>query len=103
MSVVSNQTVRIQVSGRFPLTALALYPLQHTSDAAEIEDASKGKVKWAVRLSFYANCILAILQIYAAASSLSLSLFAVSSASSLDGRTFGLRPREGRASVLRLR
>ena len=50
----------------------------HTSDAAELEDASKGKVKWAVRLSFWANCVLAVLQIYAAASSLSLSLFAVS-------------------------
>jgi len=52
--------------------------LQHTSEAKELQDASSGKVTLAVRLSFIANCLLAVLQIYAAASSLSLSLFAVS-------------------------
>lgn len=54
-----------------------LKPLHvHTSDAQQAEDDNKSQVKWAIRLSFLANFALAILQLYAAISSLSLSLFA---------------------------
>lgn len=47
-----------------------------TSEAADAAEESALKVKIAVYASFYANCALAILQLYAAVSSLSLSLFA---------------------------
>lgn len=54
-----------------------LKPLHaHTADAAEQEAANRSSVVWAIRLSFFANIILAVLQLYAAVSSLSLSLFA---------------------------
>ncbi|KAL7410780.1 hypothetical protein BDY24DRAFT_343675 [Mrakia frigida] len=56
----------------------------HSSEAAELEAASSKKVKLAVQLSFIANCVLAVLQIYAAASSLSLSLFATAADSIFD-------------------
>lgn len=57
---------------------------KHTSDAKDLEEASSRKVKLAIQLSFIANILLAILQVYAAASSLSLSLFAVSLAGAGD-------------------
>lgn len=54
-----------------------LKPLHvHTSDAQQAEDDAKRQVRWAIRLSFFANFALAVLQLYAAISSLSLSLFA---------------------------
>lgn len=45
-------------------------------EGEEAEENSASMVKWAVYLSFYSNCLLACLQLYAAISSLSLSLFA---------------------------
>ncbi|CDZ98613.1 Mitochondrial Fe2 transporter MMT1 and related transporters (cation diffusion facilitator superfamily) [Phaffia rhodozyma] len=56
----------------------------HTSEATEEEDASALKVKIAIRASFICNCLLAILQLYAALSSLSLSLFATAIDSVFD-------------------
>lgn len=54
-----------------------LKPLHaHTSDAAQATQDNALKVKIAIRASFIANFILAALQLYAAISSLSLSLFA---------------------------
>lgn len=54
-----------------------LKPLSsHTADAAAEEEAASKSVWWAIKLSLYCNCVLAILQLYAAISSLSLSLFA---------------------------
>ncbi|KAI5454319.1 hypothetical protein NCC49_004376 [Naganishia albida] len=47
-----------------------------TSEAQEEENDAAGSVRWAIRLSLYANFALAGLQLYAAISSLSLSLFA---------------------------
>lgn len=48
----------------------------HTSECAQKEEDSALKVKIAIRASFICNCCLAVLQLYAAFSSLSLSLFA---------------------------
>jgi hypothetical protein len=56
----------------------------HTAEAREEEDASALKVKIAIRASFICNCLLAVLQLYAAFSSLSLSLFATAIDSVFD-------------------
>lgn len=56
----------------------------HTAEALEEEDASALKVKIAIRASFICNCLLAVLQLYAAFSSLSLSLFATAIDSVFD-------------------
>ncbi|KAJ7069982.1 hypothetical protein C8F01DRAFT_539487 [Mycena amicta] len=49
---------------------------QHIESAQEEEDTNRLAIKIAIRASLLANCVLAVLQIYAAASSLSLSFFA---------------------------
>ncbi|KAF7299194.1 Cation diffusion facilitator [Mycena indigotica] len=49
---------------------------QHIESAQEEEDSNRLAIKIAIRASLIANIVLAILQIYAAASSLSLSFFA---------------------------
>ncbi|KAJ6512084.1 cation efflux family-domain-containing protein [Mycena vitilis] len=49
---------------------------QHIEVAQEEEDTNRLAIKIAIYGSLVANCVLAILQIYAAASSLSLSFFA---------------------------
>lgn len=56
----------------------------HSAEARAEEDASALKVKIAVRASFICNCLLAVLQLYAAFSSLSLSLFATAIDSVFD-------------------
>lgn len=54
-----------------------LKPLvQHAQEAKDEEEAHKLPVKIAVNASLACNCVLAIIQIYAAVSSLSLSFFA---------------------------
>lgn len=53
-----------------------LKPLsKHAEEAQDAEDSGRLPVKIAVWASLAANCCLAILQLYAAASSLSLSFF----------------------------
>ena len=53
-----------------------LKPLsKHAEEAQDAEDSSRLPVKIAVWASLAANCCLAVLQLYAAASSLSLSFF----------------------------
>lgn len=78
-SVFSQRDRVVLYASGFPerlvLTSCALLPLS-TSEAADAAEESALKVKIAVYASFYANCALAILQLYAAVSSLSLSLFA---------------------------
>ncbi|SCV74690.1 BQ2448_7719 [Microbotryum intermedium] len=49
---------------------------KHIQEAAEEEDANRLPIKIAIYGSFICNCVLAILQLYAAISSLSLSFFA---------------------------
>ncbi|KAJ7459680.1 cation efflux family-domain-containing protein [Mycena latifolia] len=49
---------------------------QHIENAQEEEDTNRLAIKIAIYGSLIANCVLAVLQIYAAASSLSLSFFA---------------------------
>nr|GAT50611.1 cation diffusion facilitator [Mycena chlorophos] len=49
---------------------------QHIETAQEEEDTNRLAIKIAIRASLVCNCALAVLQIYAAASSLSLSFFA---------------------------
>jgi divalent metal cation (Fe/Co/Zn/Cd) transporter len=56
----------------------------HTSEAQEEEDSHALKVQIAIKMSFVCNCILAVLQLYAAFSSLSLSLFATAIDSVFD-------------------
>lgn len=48
----------------------------HTAEGEQDAKDMALKVKLAVNISFFANCILAVLQLYSAISSLSLSLFA---------------------------
>lgn len=48
----------------------------HTADGEQEAKDMAFKVKLAVNISFFANCCLAILQLYSAISSLSLALFA---------------------------
>ncbi|GAA5877806.1 hypothetical protein JCM8547_002689 [Rhodosporidiobolus lusitaniae] len=53
-----------------------LKPLdQHVAEAEEEEDANRMAIKIAIYGSLACNCVLAILQLYAAISSLSLSIF----------------------------
>jgi len=62
-----------------------LKPLsKHADDARDEEAASRLPVKIAVNVSLAANVCLAVLQLYAAASSLSLSFFATASDSVFD-------------------
>lgn len=62
-----------------------LKPLhEHSRDDEEAREDNALKVKFAIYGSFAANCILAILQLYAAISSLSLSLFATAADSVFD-------------------
>jgi hypothetical protein len=57
--------------------ASLLKPLSaHTADGEQDVKNMALKVKLAVNISFFANCCLAVLQLYAAISSGSLSLFA---------------------------
>lgn len=49
---------------------------EDAQDALDQTSSSAKHVRWAVRLSFIVNCLLAVLQLYAAISSLSLSFFA---------------------------
>ncbi|KIK54969.1 hypothetical protein GYMLUDRAFT_231377 [Collybiopsis luxurians FD-317 M1] len=56
----------------------------HAQEGSDEFDANSLKVKIAVRASFLANCILAVLQLYAAISSLSLSFFATAADSVFD-------------------
>ncbi|GAA5997485.1 cation diffusion facilitator family transporter [Rhodotorula paludigena] len=48
---------------------------EHVREAEEEEDASRLAIKIAIYGSLFCNCILAVLQLYAAISSLSLSIF----------------------------
>ncbi|GAA6011073.1 hypothetical protein JCM10207_005486 [Rhodosporidiobolus poonsookiae] len=48
---------------------------QHVSEAEEEEDSNRLAIKIAIYASLACNCVLAILQLYAAISSLSLSIF----------------------------
>ncbi|THV03053.1 cation diffusion facilitator 1 [Dendrothele bispora CBS 962.96] len=56
----------------------------HAQEGADESEENSLKVKIAIRASFFANCILAILQLYAAISSLSLSFFATAADSVFD-------------------
>ncbi|KAH9969137.1 hypothetical protein BC827DRAFT_1168043 [Russula dissimulans] len=58
------------------ITSLLKPMEEHTEDARNEEDLSRLPVKIAVRASLFANIALAVLQIYAAVSSASLSLLA---------------------------
>ncbi|KAK1226860.1 hypothetical protein PQX77_010164 [Marasmius sp. AFHP31] len=56
----------------------------HAQEGSDDVEGNALKVKIAVRASFICNCILAILQLYAAISSLSLSFFATAADSVFD-------------------
>ncbi|KAJ7935456.1 cation efflux family-domain-containing protein [Mycena leptocephala] len=58
------------------IQALLMTMDQHIESAQEDEDTNRLAIKIAIYGSLVANCVLAILQIYAAVSSLSLSFFA---------------------------
>jgi len=63
--------------GQNELIDKLLKPLAvHTAEGQQSEADMALKVKIAVNVSFAANCILAIIQLYAAISSMSLALFA---------------------------
>ncbi|KAF9266063.1 CDF-like metal transporter [Marasmius fiardii PR-910] len=62
------------------LKSLETHAQEGTDDAQE----NALKVKIAIRLSFIANCLLSVLQLYAAISSLSLSFFATAADSVFD-------------------
>ncbi|KAG7097590.1 hypothetical protein E1B28_004927 [Marasmius oreades] len=56
----------------------------HAQEGTEDAQGNALKVKIAVRASFIANCVLSVLQLYAALSSLSLSFFATAADSVFD-------------------
>ncbi|KAJ7366671.1 CDF-like metal transporter [Mycena albidolilacea] len=58
------------------IAALLMTMDQHIESAQEEEDTNRLAIKIAIYGSLVANCVLAVLQIYAAVSSLSLSFFA---------------------------
>ncbi|KAF8208741.1 CDF manganese transporter [Mycena galopus ATCC 62051] len=58
------------------IEALLMTMDQHIEQAQEEEDTNRLAIKIAIYASLFANCGLAVLQIYAAVSSLSLSFFA---------------------------
>ncbi|KAJ7855912.1 CDF-like metal transporter [Mycena olivaceomarginata] len=58
------------------IAALLMTMDQHIESAQEEEDTNRLAIKIAIYGSLIANCVLAVLQIYAAVSSLSLSFFA---------------------------
>ncbi|KAF7297784.1 Cation diffusion facilitator [Mycena kentingensis (nom. inval.)] len=66
------------------IAALLMTMDQHIESAQEEEDTNRLAIKIAIKASLFANIILAILQIYAAASSLSLSFFATAMDSVFD-------------------
>ncbi|KAJ6557295.1 CDF manganese transporter [Mycena vulgaris] len=66
------------------IEALLMTMDQHIENAQEEEDTNRLAIKIAIYGSLIANCVLAVLQIYAAASSLSLSFFATAMDSVFD-------------------
>ncbi|KAJ7164635.1 CDF-like metal transporter [Mycena crocata] len=66
------------------IEALLMTMDQHIENAQEEEDTHRLAIKIAIYGSLIANCVLAILQIYAAVSSLSLSFFATAMDSVFD-------------------
>ncbi|KAJ7485657.1 hypothetical protein FB451DRAFT_1432239 [Mycena latifolia] len=66
------------------IEALLMTMDKHIDNAQEEEDTNRLAIKIAIYGSLVANCVLAILQIYAAASSLSLSFFATAMDSVFD-------------------
>ncbi|KAJ7288496.1 CDF manganese transporter [Mycena rebaudengoi] len=66
------------------IEALLMTMDQHIESAQEEEDTHRLAIKIAIYGSLIANCVLAILQIYAAISSLSLSFFATAMDSVFD-------------------
>ena len=74
-SALGARTTRFYDEQNEHIRAL-LKPLsKHAEEAQDAEDSSRLPVKIAVWASLAANCCLAVLQLYAAASSLSLSFF----------------------------